>query len=122
MKTKIEIINETVEFYSTVSNRSVNENKSCLYFGTNGKKCAFSRCLKPEITSKDISEGVEIEKCIVDGHKYDDYLKEEYKGHTIHFWNDIQALHDDGNNWNEDSGLSKLGIITVKILREVHKN
>lgn len=39
----------------------------------------------------------------------DSYLKEEYRGHSLEFWNDLNKFHNDSDNWSDD-GLSLRGL------------
>lgn len=103
-KTKLEIIDETVAFYSKdpINRRSVNEDHRCMYKGPDGKRCAFSRCCD-ENKIDGLVEGKAAPK------NPDDFLKEEYHGHSPYFWKLIQTLHDDSYNWTA-TGLSEYGI------------
>lgn len=123
--TKLEIINETAEFYS-LKNRGVNEHTGqCLYFNPkNDTKCAFGRCIQddkihlfnnaalgellgvPGIFGEGNSFG---HKGKYAGQNHDDFLKEEYHGHELDFWSHIQGFHDEVANWNAD-GLSDIGV------------
>lgn len=99
--TMIEILDETANFYNT-GNRSIDSSLFCQYNGANGRKCAFARCVEDD----KLSLLVENENAKF---FYLSYLKPEYQGHGITFWRDIQMLHDNDNNWN-DNGLTKSGI------------
>jgi len=112
--TAIEIINETVAFYSADTNRrSKGVGGDCLYAGLNGNKCAYSRCWK---------EGAykpEYENCGVISSllpKPDDLLEERYKGHSMQLWIEIQRIHDKNLNWNAN-GLTEYGKIMVEQLK-----
>ena len=126
--TKLQIIEETVEFYSQdVSRRSKGE-YGCMYNGENNTHCAFARCM---INPSQALEGKTASYCL-SGNSYnnigimnqvgvtDHLLKEEYQGHEMLFWNKIQSLHDDDDNWNPN-GLTDSGIENVKILKEKYK-
>lgn len=95
MKTPVEIIEETIEFYSR-NPRSVDSDGNCKYLGPNEIKCAFSRCCKDDV---DFSP-YEGENCA----SLHDFLKEEYSTPTPWaFWRDLQCLHDKKDNWIEES-------------------
>lgn len=102
-KTKIEIIDETVEFYKN-NPRSVltpNEDRRqvCLYHGPDGKRCAFSRCCQQEI---DLSE-FEGQSCSsILQEMGDTVLQEEYRQHDATFWAKIQYLHDSKQFWKQN--------------------
>jgi hypothetical protein len=133
-KTKVEIINETVEYYSQdpENRRSVNSSGSCFYFN-NSKKCAIGRCmLNPQeqeekgdvfdLISIDILEFAEEEVDTISNRAIlDSLLKEEYRGHEILFWDGLQKLHDFGYNWSKE-GLTEIGKSNVKLLLETYKN
>jgi len=115
--TAVEIINETVEFYSAdVTRRSV-ENGYCAYAGTKGRKCAYARCWrdgvwKPEYEGKAVTNGLLPLP--------DELVEERYKGHSNGFWDELQNLHDLSINWNSN-GLSNCGKENVRILLEKYK-
>jgi len=127
-KTKIEIINETVEYYRT-RNRAMTA-WGCLYYVTAenlsefpaphvkvGDMCAVGRCLEnPEDAGVcPVSQQWNTESL-------DRALKPEYRGHSIHFWQNLQRLHDTDNywDWNEHGGcdLTENGIAYVDVLKE----
>lgn len=112
MKTKIEIINETVEYYSAdVSRRAVGDVKglnseSCHYY-KDGKMCAVGRCM---IDPKHWSDsGAWVEDLLLEREGGDDFLKEEYRGHDAKFWKDLQVFHDTFHHWNEN-GITPTGV------------
>lgn len=113
MKSKIEIIKETVEYYSN-NPRSINTaGTSCLYNGPNGEKCAFSRCC---VDDASFIEGTSADSTL-GSLSNQNILKEEYRGHDGIFWNNVQALHDLSANWNDEgNGLSDIGIERVNKL------
>lgn len=121
LKTKIEIIKETIEFYGSDPSRRALDSGLCQYKAKNGNKCAFGRCMKDEFAfayCKDskgasmmlFSYGINI-------------LKEEYqipREQAWDFWDDIQEFHDTSSNF-EIHNLSKLGNIRAKFLIEKYK-
>lgn len=95
MKTKKEIILETVEYYKTHPRSLFKNGESCLYNGADGSKCAFSRCC---IDSSQFPEFMSASYILDrDG---ESVLKEEYRGHEYKFWNDVQLIHDGSAYWN----------------------
>lgn len=113
-KTKLEIINETVAYYSEDPRRRAFSGMSCRYITRDGKMCAFGRC---EV-DPNINEEADVRGRFRDRFELMDVaLKIEYRGHQISFWEDIQRLHDNKSHWNE-SGLSDSGMIHVQILKE----
>lgn len=118
-KTKIQILQETYDYYTADPNnrRSIDE-VSCLYKGPDGKKCAFTRCCNEE----DVENGLLLESTAVNLATLD-YLKEEYIGHNINFWRDIQRFHDKGLFWNQQSNtISSIGQRQYERLLEKYKN
>ncbi len=120
IKTKIEIIDETAEFYS--KNPRSNIGGSCKYLSDNGAKCAFSRCCTDEGV-KTLHETLEGKS--VTSQQFgptDFYLKDEYKGHDVKFWRALQGFHDDEKNFiTEGIGLSARGIERVADMKEIFK-
>lgn len=108
MKTKVEIINETIEYYSKDPNNTRGMMySSCTYLTSDGKMCAFGRVMKPEIreeyrnninqTVQDLNDqysNLENTKGL------DSILMDDYKGHDLKFWKDIQFFHDESNHWS----------------------
>lgn len=120
--TKLEIIEETVEYYSEdVSRRSTIENGSiCRYINHKGQNCAFSRILTEE--GKRVANEYEGDVAISLLGK--DVIKEKhFKDGYYHkpdlFYSDLQNLHDLSNYWDED-GLTKNGKLYVKELKEIY--
>lgn len=108
MKTKKEIIDETVEFYSK-NPRAVTKEGKCRYLTDDGIKCAVGRFFRSEIDGRIVWGPCT--SLIVTGMgkvSLDELLKSEYTGHEVKFWRDLQGLHDYALNWNEN-GLSPLG-------------
>lgn len=101
MKSKIEIINETVEYYSgDTSRRALNRNGFCTYLTRDGKMCAFGRCcINPEYLNTIRGTVLDLKTYLGD---LDEVLREEYRGHSAHFWREIQLLHDTHSFWGKD--------------------
>jgi hypothetical protein len=116
--TKLEILEETVKFYSEdVTRRSVvptRKRTSCVYNSPQGKHCAVGRCFLPELkaegekfagnsdtTPEDLLRIYSIETM-------DALLEEKYRGHSTYFWQELQTLHDTENFWC-DKGLTRKG-------------
>ena len=126
--TKIEIIEETVEFYKN-NPRSINEfdihgiiTGNCVYLNESGNKCGFSRCCTDEGVTwlhekfdKNDGQGVQ--------ENFLQHLKPEYQGHNHDFWKDIQSIHDSGGSWEKSGNgntLTVYGIKFVNRLKEKH--
>ena len=119
MKTKLEIINETVEYYKT-HNRGLrdfgNANAACVYLTPEGDKCAVGRCLKSpqEFWVGDVYE------IFSDSDTINEYLLPEYTGHHIAFWKDLQSFHDNNNYWN-GGNLTASGVGQLQKLKESYQ-
>lgn len=124
MKTKREIIEDTVKHYN--SGNLATQDGHCMYVTESGLKCALGRCMTEEKAKEantftalsgpanatglvqkyalrhDLPENTTYNE-ILDG-----FLQEEYKGHDIQFWADLQKLHDRPKNWTT-TGLSEEG-------------
>lgn len=112
-KTKIEIINETVEYYSAdVLRRAKGKYGECKYKTDNNKYCAVGRCLIDAEKYKDSNECPNNKNILKD-------LKPEYVGHDASFWCLIQRLHDNDLNWCL-TGLTETGINFVKSLKQLY--
>ena len=109
-----EVLLETIHTY-TSNNRGYDEDKGmCVYETKDGKQCAVGRCMT--------QNGLAFGKHLFDHDKpssvtsihershsgIDYYLKPEYQGLRIEFWDALQKLHDSGYCWDV-LGLSKLG-------------
>lgn len=108
-KTRKEIIDETAAEYTLVSRAVAGNNESCMYITPDGRKCAVGRCM---IAPSDVWT------CTVHGiPNLDGHLLEEYRGHPIEFWEQLQALHDGEKNWDAE-GLSVHGQTYVETLHK----
>ena len=116
-KTYIDVINDTVAFYSKdPENRRSIKNEVCLYNGPNGKQCAFARCAQPickALEAHDADNLLEIKGFSI--------LKPEYR-HLLNksFWQDLQVFHDDSFYW-DSNGLSKHGKEHLERLKQIYK-
>ena len=124
MKYKIDIIIETVKNYNSNNTSKKAETDTCTYMNEDGAMCAVGRCLT--------NEGMQIFKAFEDNNlhvdtsvtyftqvydmdKFDKALKEEYCGHDLKFWQNLQYLHDSPHNWDED-GITQSGLEMVDSL------
>lgn len=118
MKTKLEIIEETANYYN-INNRGINGNW-CVYKSDTGNMCAVGRCLKENIVLdagyNENSDARELFK----HHSYD-ILKDEYKIKDSDFWLDLQRFHDHNLNWDE-KGLTDIGKLKYKELKIKYTN
>lgn len=117
--TKVEIIEETANYYN-LNNRAYNEKSmECSYLTDDGKMCAVGRCLV------DASKFKDQRKSISALFSYDllneSDLKEQYRGHSPMFWRHLQHFHDYIENWTI-SGLSAKGLVKKNELLELYKD
>jgi hypothetical protein len=123
--TKIEIINETFEFYSKNPQlRSVGAyGGMCSYNGGGGKHCAVGRCLlkKYQKQGSKLKRNTSDLYSFLDEHDLDinSMLQPKYRGHGMSFWRDLQSLHDTHSNWY-DNGITELGRKEVETLIVIH--
>ena len=108
MKTKVEIIKETVEYYSK-NPRGVRKAEAggfgfrCVYYNEDsGAMCAVGRCLMIPEQYSTIRENIYCSFDWIGG--LDARLKPEYRGHKLRFWVKLQTFHDTGGNWEEKIG------------------
>jgi len=119
MKTKHQIIDETVAYYSENTKRRAIRKHACFYFqeGT-GNMCAVGRCANdPRHLSHDGRYFREIALNLTD----EEIFQPEYRGHSSKFWSGLQRLHDESSYWDEN-GLTWEGEEYVKILKEKHND
>lgn len=96
------------------------EHEGCAYHGIGGNRCAFSRCCLPEVRLYKY-EGNDVSKIRHDLGGLDSLLYEEYRGRTLGFWLDLQALHDNRDNWClDDGGLTPRGLAFACLLVGKH--
>jgi hypothetical protein len=126
-KSKQEIIKELFDDYFCLdtSKRAFDTEKGmCTYFDSyTGNRCAFGMCMLPsdegcEYPFLSHGAGVYSLKRLLTYHdmSLDDVLKEEYHGHGVWFWNDVQNFHDQ-NSWWTPEGLSDDGKKELEALK-----
>jgi len=118
-KTKIEIIEETVDFYCEDPSRRASVNDICVYLDpSSGNKCAVGRCFDTKHKEyADLSRSGEA----ADDIDLEDVLLDEYKGHDKNFWRNLQTLHDPNSNWTPN-GLSDDGMTDLAIPKKTYRN
>ena len=117
--TALEIIEETVAYYSEdTTRRAVTSDGSCLYTTASGNHCALGRCLQEEFQTTKFKYNGECGSYVLDDKMgLENILRDEYKGHDKRLWSDLQELHDVRDNWN-DNGLTAIGDYMVSELKE----
>lgn len=100
--TKHQIIDETVEYYST-HDRAITGTGRCQYKTQDGKLCAHSRCLtdraREKVIELNLNMGASAHSVL--RHCGGDRIHQmKYRGHNTLFWSDVQNLHDTDDYWN----------------------
>jgi hypothetical protein len=125
-KTKIGIIEELFDNYfcTNPEKRSVDKYGNCKYLDDHtGNKCAVGMCFSPYVTIGGILGYNGSVYCLTEslmrnyGMYLDDVLREEYLGHDLGFWSDVQSLHDSSMFWNA-FGLTEEGNQYLNTLKE----
>jgi hypothetical protein len=122
--TKLEILNETVEYYSAdPKRRSYNTVDGCTFNGKDGTHCAVGRCLLPEYQEQGFylegNSQIFAKFAESRGKEFDDVLQEQYRGHEMKFWERLQHLHDTHDNWDK-SGITFEGELAVNEFYEIY--
>jgi hypothetical protein len=108
---KVEIIQMVANHYNR-SNRAAGRFGGCYYRTDDGKMCAVGMCMNDEAIDEYgdyVGSISEISGQIINrGESLDSVFKEEYRGHDVFFWDELQGLHDGKWNWT-DEGLSEEG-------------
>lgn len=114
MKTKLEIIEETVNHYSEDTSRRAFNGSGCEYLMEDGRNCAVGRYF----TEDGLFNFGDCITCF----DYDmiPYLKEEYRIDDYYFWCNLQELHDTTKFWDKN-GLTEEGRTKVKELKLLYK-
>lgn len=110
MKTVDEIIEETVEYYKHNPRATVNDSgiTRCLYFRAyDSAVCAVGRCMKDPQRYASLDGDVEDLLVEYGLDSLDPLLKEEYRGHSLSFWLDLQDLHDNDRYWKRKDVLKE---------------
>jgi hypothetical protein len=112
MKSKTEIVVETLLHYN-LKNRGYNHAEGqCTYLDKDsGNKCAVGRCIQDSEIEKvfereqgyiKATESSPTVSKLAEFFDFDSLLIPEYRGHSLHFWSDLQYLHDSSKMWTED--------------------
>lgn len=126
MKTKKEIIDESVKYLEKNGRATRPSSTACAYTTQAGNKtihCLVGRCIDPEKYEKDF-EGHNVHsldlyvRSVMEKEDGLDYiLQDEYKGHELSFWSALQSFHDNSQNMLFDNSISPKGEETLKRLR-----
>lgn len=128
-KTKLQIIEELFDNYyvKDPSKRAAKGSRCSYYQESTGNKCAVGMCMLNDDTAKHYQNlcptsnvhGVNIVLTDEEKLEFDDIIKEEYRGHDLDFWDEVQCLHDNNDYWTE-YGLSEQGIDELRRLKETN--
>jgi len=118
--TKHQIIDETVEYYN--NNPRSKDDRGCAYLSKDGLMCGHSRCLTEKARTHIIDENDNGSSAddIIRKFGGDDIHLEQYRGHSVSFWLDIQTLHDTDAYWiaiKNGNLLTHEGLETVKDMK-----
>jgi hypothetical protein len=133
IKRQLEVLEETVQYYSEDTSRRGYEPDSalgntCSYITPKGNMCAVGRCLQAQYLPKAAkAEGgiLTLLKTVLDiplssngdtDAHLDSILEDKYTGLGHTFFRHLQGLHDSNNNWN-NTGLTIHGNAEVKGLK-----
>lgn len=124
MKTKLEILEEIVNYYSEDTSRRAFEGVSCMYITPDNRRCAVGMCLTDPNLMKE-NKAINDEYFMVDGDedkfKPDilDLFKPEYRINEVSFWSKLQVFHDNKHNWN-NKGLTSEGLMNYNQLKKMY--
>jgi len=123
MKTTNEIIDETIAMINVHGRCMENgDSGTCMYRKGNHPGCAVGRCIIPEKYDSEIEFNDLSDVCDIMGLELDEFLIEDYRGHSMSFWSALQTLHDRPNFWDEDNKLTKDGEKFVKLIKEKYED
>jgi hypothetical protein len=96
----LNLLNETVSYYTTEKNELSSVDGVCNYLSPNGTMCAVGRCLinpkGKDSQLKKFKGGTGV-LFLFDLYKPNKILKEQYRGFSLEFWIDLQLLHDNND-------------------------
>lgn len=125
MKTKLQIVNETAEYYA--NNPRGMKGIYCSYLSPNDSMCAVGRCFRDDVLefrstclSSKVIAGFEFTASVGQHNDPEDFLKDEYKGHEIKFWMRLQSFHDVKTHW-KNGEITALGQQYLEYLRKEYR-
>jgi len=106
-KTVTEIVELIVSSYNS-NTRSMDSEKPtrCMYNASSGRHCAFAIMVKDTTIFTSTLEGLGARQIL--NRLGTGILKDEFNGHNIEFYQDVQHLHDNYRYW-DDEGITKSG-------------
>jgi hypothetical protein len=115
---KLEIIEETIKFYSEDINRRALVGDLCAYNTEDGKHCAVGRCFTEDVKKQGINFEFNTGRG-VESFDFQSLLQEQYKGHETYFWRQLQQLHDSiGSVYWDENGITESGKQKAERIKE----
>lgn len=104
---KVDIINNTVEYYTKNPRAYDSDLGFCFYLTADDRRCAVGRF---SVSGKLDQFDGGISEFLGDYHigSIDEVLDPSVHGHSVEFWSDLQVLHDRGEFWSS-KGLTEEG-------------
>ena len=123
MKTKLEILNEVVDHYtSDPKQRALLSSFQCEYRMGDGRMCAVGMCLidpdsMPRVAISDESLLTDNLRPKEFSQKTMDRFKEEYRINDVKFWTMLQKFHDCKDFWTNDD-ITEEGLAYIQQIEE----
>jgi hypothetical protein len=128
-KTILEIIDETILYYSTDTHRRAYDpdKHNCMYRTADDRRCAVGRCLEEKELGRFTDYVGDVFDLMYeffrDEKEYrspetlvQEPFKPEYRGYPLGFWSQLQNLHDGDKYWTTE-GLSEEGQKRVELIK-----
>jgi hypothetical protein len=101
--TKQQIVNGIFKKIINQGGRALcNQTRDCVLETSDGKRCAFSLCLKSSVRKKMIKDGSLgiVNRSLINIYgDIDNMLLKKYHGHSYNFWSNLQSFHDRSSCW-----------------------
>lgn len=121
MKTKLQLIDDLLKPYiDNPKSRAVitiSSGTSCSYLTKDGRKCLVGQCMLPGPWQKSVASASGLFSLF----KEEDVFREEYRGHSVNFWSEMQYFHDHNGFWNY-SGLTETGKLRLESIKQKYKD
>lgn len=111
----IDIVNDTVKYYSEDTKRRAKTEKGCRYLTDDGRMCAVGR----QLNKKQISIYGDSKKNAT--FLFFEMRINKLKGLGSDFWSGLQRIHDQDLYWNESKGMTELGLDSVEDFKSLIK-
>ena len=121
LTSRSEIIDLVAAYYGQdPARRGVNGNVGCMYHADTSPLgdtyCAVGIFVEDTDEIEDTDAGQNVSNWVCTN--LEDVLMEQFRGHPLRFWQDLQLFHDKHEHFNEVTGLTKEGEQTVKDLHD----